>query len=275
MTRNSDNRRRAFADVVTVDAWHQTFEGTKKVDLHADVVFGIARVGGESTSPVRFRLKVRRAEVVLVIPDSEPVGVDKPSVSRDSPDIRTRVKETIKKSSSSGAGAHFAADISTDKFDGTIGIAAKADTNVSTEQKIERSGDRPRMHVRQSLTPDGHYRWIIESSEGSHLDGRPWDPTHSPRLKLVDRRKESGKSIPPSVRIEVLCRREDLIIEDITLKDARLWNTTKARLGFSNRMAAAESYIRNCLLEEGLLVGDMADIFSLVTLASVMAENSD
>src|SRR5882724_12023929 len=97
MTKNQNTPRRAFAEVVTVDAWHQSFGETLKVDLHADVVFGIARVGGESESPVRFRLKVRRAEVILVIPESEPVSVDKSSVSRDSPELQTRVRQTIKK----------------------------------------------------------------------------------------------------------------------------------------------------------------------------------
>ena len=64
MNSNSDNRKRAFADVVTVDAWHGSFlEGHAKVDLHVDVVFGTARVGGESQSPVRFRLSAKRAEV--------------------------------------------------------------------------------------------------------------------------------------------------------------------------------------------------------------------
>src|SRR5205823_1663756 len=86
MVTNSSNRRRAFAEIVSLDAWHEPFsEASSKVDLHADVVFETARVGGEDDSPVRFRLSMRRAEVVIVIPEWEPVGVDKASVSRDNP----------------------------------------------------------------------------------------------------------------------------------------------------------------------------------------------
>jgi hypothetical protein len=44
MSRNADNRKRAFADVVTIDAWHEGFSDNRpRVDLHADVVFGTAR----------------------------------------------------------------------------------------------------------------------------------------------------------------------------------------------------------------------------------------
>jgi hypothetical protein len=96
MNTNSDNRKRAFADVVTIDAWHESFlEDHAKVDLHVDVVFGTARIGGESQSPVRFRLSAKRAEVVVIIPDSEPVSVDRNSVSRDAPELQGHLTEVF------------------------------------------------------------------------------------------------------------------------------------------------------------------------------------
>jgi hypothetical protein len=88
MSQHHDNRRRAFADVVSIDAWHEPFDGEHgRADLHADIVFGTARVGGEAAAPVRFRLSVKRAEIVLVVPSSEPVSIDRGTVSRDSPDL--------------------------------------------------------------------------------------------------------------------------------------------------------------------------------------------
>jgi hypothetical protein len=91
VSKNFDNRRRAFADVVTIDAWHDAFDGEKaRADLHADIVFGTARVGGEPESPIRFRLSIKRAEIVLVVPPSEPITIDRSSVSRDSPDLPGR-----------------------------------------------------------------------------------------------------------------------------------------------------------------------------------------
>ena len=62
-----DNRKRALADVVTVDAWHAEFSNdAPRVDLHIDVVFGVGRIGGGESAGVRFRLSLRRAEVVVV-----------------------------------------------------------------------------------------------------------------------------------------------------------------------------------------------------------------
>lgn len=94
MRRNYDNRKRALADVVTIEPWHDDF-GKPRVNLHADVVFGTARLGGEAESPVRFRLSVKRAEVTVIVPESEPVSVDKLSVSRDSPELHGRLKEKL------------------------------------------------------------------------------------------------------------------------------------------------------------------------------------
>src|SRR2546423_71274 len=100
MSQNFDNRRRAFADVVSIDAWHPPFsDQVSRVDLHADVVFGTARIGGENESAVRFRLSVKRAEIVVVVPDSEPVGVDRSSVSRDAPEFEGRLTEIVERTS--------------------------------------------------------------------------------------------------------------------------------------------------------------------------------
>lgn len=61
------------------------------------------------------------------------------------------------------------------------------------------------------------------------------------------------------------------MVSELTLKDEALWRGASARTGFRNRMAAAESYIRDRLIEEGLQVGDMDELFSRLTLASVAA----
>ena len=62
--------------------------------------------------------------------------------------------------------------------------------------------------------------------------GRPWDAIKQPRLKLVDQRKDRTRGIPPTVRVEIKCRREDLLIEDLEIKDETLWQTAKRKVGF-------------------------------------------
>jgi hypothetical protein len=275
MSQNFDNRRRAFADVVTIDAWHDAFDGEKaRADLHADIVFGIARVGGEAESPVRFRLSIKRAEIVLVIPPTEPVKIDPSSVSRDSPDLPARVTEVVEHNSHAKAGVTAGLSISRTGVDGTLAGEAGAQTTVSTSKKLEATGTVEFMVVTQSKTADGHYRWTVQPRQSRVLQGRPWDATSKARATLVDKRRDKSKGIPPIVRVEVRCRREDLVIEDLTVKDEKLWHSIKARAGFSNRLTAAESYIRDRLEEEGFEAKNIAEMFTELTLAAVTAESS-
>ena len=275
MPQNSDNRKRAFADVVTIDGWHASFSAeTSKVDLHADVVFGYARLGGEPDAPVRFRLSIKRAEMVVVIPDFEPVSVDRSSVSRDTPERQGRLTETVERSAQAAARGNLAGSLSQSGLTGSASSEASAQATMSSSKKLEVSATVQFMIVTQSQTAEGYYRWLIEPGTARTLQGRPWDPAKQPRLKLVDRRTDPSKGIPPTVRLEVRCRREDLEIEDLEVKDESLWENVKARAGFKNRIAAAESYIRLRLLEEGLEAGNIHDPFGQLTLGSVSAEST-
>jgi hypothetical protein len=113
---------------------------------------------------------------------------------------------------------------------------------------------------------------LVEPFDGSILAGRPWDAEQMPRLKLKDLRKDRTRGIPPTVRVEVRCKREDLDIQGIEIKDGRRWSGLKSRLGILNKLAAAESYIRDRLTEEGLEVKNISDPFGQLTLASATAE---
>jgi hypothetical protein len=275
VSQNHDNRRRAFADVVSIDAWHEPFDGeSTRVDLHADIVFGQARVGGESDAPVTFRLSIKRAEIVLVVPASEPVRVDRSSVSRDSPDLPGKLTEVIEQKSGASAAAKAAVSIGKGGADGSLSAEGQAHSSIATTRKLEIKGSVEFMVVTQSKTADGNYRWTVEPRLSRSLQGRPWDAISKPRAKLVDKRKDRTKGIPPTVRVEVRCRREDLLIEELTVKDEKIWESIKARTGFSNRMAAAESYIRDRLEEEGFEVKNIEEAFSELTLAVVTADSS-
>jgi len=274
VSQNTDNRRRAFADVVTIDAWHDEFaEGVSTADLHADVVFGTARVGGEASAPIRFRLSVKRAEVVVIVPELEPVSVDIRSVSRDAPDLEGRVTEVLERSTQANAKGQMSIRASQTALGADASAEFGAQSSLSTSKKLEMSARVQLIIVIQSKTDDGQYRWLLEPGSTTVLKGRPWDAVNQPRLKLVDNRKDRSKGIPPTVRVEVRCRREDLRIDDLEIKDEGLWQSVKERVGFRNRMAAAESYIRDRLSEEGLEVKNLEDIFGQITLGSTIAQS--
>jgi hypothetical protein len=235
MSTNFDNRRRAFADVVSIDAWHDSFDGKNaSVDLHADVVFGTARVGGESSSPIRFRLSIKRAEIVVVIPPSEPVTVNQSSVSRDSADLPAKLTEVTEHSAEAHAKGSVDGSIGPSEISASVGAEARANASISAKTKYAISAVVEFMLVTQSKTADGHYRWMVEPRRTRVLEGRPWNAVKKPRLTLVDKRKDRTRGIPPTVRVEVRCRREDLVIQDLVVKDEGLWESIKSRSGFAN-----------------------------------------
>jgi hypothetical protein len=129
------------------------------------------------------------------------------------------------------------------------------------------------MNVIQSQTSEGNYRWLLTPGNGPKLEGRPWDAVKRPRLKLIDNRPDSSKGVPPIVRVEVQCLREDLVIEGLELKDEALFEKVKNRLGFNNRMAAAVSYIRDRLRAENLEVENIDEAFARLTLGSMAAQS--
>lgn len=264
----ANNRSRVFSEVVSIDAWHKPFaDGAELVDLHADVVFLDARVGEEQESPVRFRLSIKRAQVVVVVPEHEPVAIDKWSVQRDAQEFEGRLTETLEQSASAAGEIEAGASISGPLLSARGRLAAEVQAN----KVIERSAPLRLIVALQGKSPDGHYQWTLTPQSGEVLRGKSWDPS-VPRLKLRDVRTDISRGLPPCVRLEIRCRQEDLAIDDIRLKDEGRWAKIQSRFGFLNRRAAAIAYVRQALTEEGLDVANIEDPFGRVTLASVLAQ---
>jgi hypothetical protein len=179
----------------------------------------------------------------------------------------------IEQTAQANAKGSAKAAISSSSVTTTASIEAGIQASVSESEKIEVSANIHFLTVTQSKTAEDEYRWSIEPRTNEILQGRPWDANKNPRLKIIDSRKDRTKGIPPTVRVEVRCRREDLQIASIEVKDENLWGSLKSRAGFRNRLAAAESYIRSQLAKEGLEVRDFSDIFGTVTLASTTAQS--
>jgi hypothetical protein len=272
MSFNSDNRQRIFAEVVSIQAWHNSFNSkVSKADLLVDVVFGEARIGGELVSPIRFKLELRCAELIVVVPETEPVSVDLSSVSRDAPLRKGRLTETVEHSRKADIKGGSSVSAGAAGISASAKVEADAQAHIQTRTKRAISSDLQTMEVTQSLTPDGQYRWLLKPVTGQSLQGRPWRASKHPRLKLIDKRKDRSKGIPPTVHVEIRCRREDLLIRDIEMKDENLFKSIRSKAGFGNKIAAAESYIRDRLAAEGLEVQNIRDPFGRVTLASVTA----
>lgn len=92
---DSNRKRQALDEVVTLEARHEQFTASRKaVDLHVDVVFTTGRIGAEEDSNVRFRIRLRRAEVVVVVPAREPGAVDGRTVRREARKLKATYSES-------------------------------------------------------------------------------------------------------------------------------------------------------------------------------------
>lgn len=271
------NQIRNLAEVVTLEAWHDRFDGGRmRADLHVNVAFSTGRIGGKATDKVRFRLMLRQAEVVIVIPPSEPAKVDPRSVRRDArirEGVATQTRETdLQGAANAGAKLKLGvngADAGLD-FGASAAASAKSATSLTVSEAIRE------MTAVHGLDEDGaSHRWSITPAIGDELVGQPWRSESEPRLTVIDTRADRDRGIPPSIRVEVRCRREDLVIADIVMADDAKWSLLQRNPLHRNRVAAAEAYLRNRLFEERLLEGaegDLSDPFARMTLAVVLAE---
>ncbi|MGH6977883.1 MAG: hypothetical protein ACRED4_01095 [Brevundimonas sp.] len=271
---NQRNRKRSLADVVGVEAWHDGFSAKSgKAKLHIDVVFGMARMGSAPSDRVQFRLALKQAEVVIVIPPGEPVGVDPASVVRDAPEVTGVLTRRSETENDTALEAGLRLGIAPTTPGGKAKLGASARRKTSQRQVLESAAKRVGLEVKHMRNGEGEHRWIIGAGLSSVLDGRPW-PSDKPRLKLVDRRAEASRALEPTVRVEVRCRREDLEITDIRFKDDARQQAFLLREGHRNRIAAAEALIRSRLLQEGLIDprADLSDDFLELTLSDTIVE---
>ena len=266
-----NNLKRVFADVVSIDAWHTPFDGERGVaSLHVDATFSTARLGGEKDSPIRFRLSLKRAELVVIVPANEPLEVIKDTVSRD----QTISSVEISRSQTTNTSAHLGVGALVNSAAPAI-AAMNASTGLGmSSQRSEAANINEKtalVLVTQSRTFDGYYRWELKPAIGAELSGRGWDASREPRMKIRDKRK-STRHLPGSARVEIRCKREDLIIDDIVLKDETLLAKLKSAASLKNKVAAVESYLRSVLTSEDLYFTDVSDPFGDICLADVMVE---
>jgi hypothetical protein len=268
-----DNRRRTLSEVVSLEAWHKPFsKAHKKVDLHVDVAFLTGRLGGEDTSEVRFVLTLRQAEIIVMVPPGEPLKIDPASVSRDGPTVAIKVAKghLVTKKTKAKAGVKAKLDSLAPSLGMTL--AGEAGIEASDQARLSIVEAVRNMRLQHTLGPDGH-RWTVSSVGDRPIEGRPWDPIKRPRLKVVDQREDREKGLSPVLKVEVRCRREDLVISGIELKEPQAtstgWFARKSRV---NGDLAAQAVIRSRLAQEGLVHGSLDDRFAVITLASVTTE---
>ena len=239
----NNNISKSLSEVVSIDAWHASFDSDGRASVHVDLSFLIGEMGSEESSEVTFKLSLRRAVLKIIIPTTEGLAVIQSSVDREQTleGVRKIIEESqVSKSGSIGFNAQLRVPAGV-SADGKVQATKASARATSTEFTSPVSG----FDIKQIVDSARNDGWEIRSTSGGALSGKVWDPVKRPRLsvkKVVESKLES------SFRVSVQCRKGDLIIEGIKLKSGIPFFSSSQ----INRMAAAKAFIRLKLIEDGL-----------------------
>ena len=263
-----NNRIQIFSELVSLEAWHMPFTTRRNsVGLHADITFSTARLGQDVDCPVRFKMRLRKATLTVVVPETEALLVDRSTVARfDASTAGVRkVRASRKLKAQTSGGIAITAGPAGLAPSANLSASGAAATELSEETTLTSKFDA--ILVRHSLDVNGSDRWHFSPASEATLVGKPWAAADTPLMKLKDGEGNGNRRVGGTVRLELSCLREDLDIFDIELKDKS--KIPLANLRSSKRLIAAEAYIRTRILSEGLPGPLMSESFALITLARV------
>ena len=87
-----------------MEAWHVEFDEAKRANLFVDIVFSVAKMGGDGAAPVKFTVRLKRAEIVVLMPVMGEFKVDPSTIARLLPGELTlqRTKTLVKEAHAAG-----------------------------------------------------------------------------------------------------------------------------------------------------------------------------
>lgn len=258
------NSSKTLKQIVSVDGWIGIFDENGEASVHADVVFREGHFGNDAASTVRFKVHIHRAEIVLCIPGDGPLRIRRSSIMRNPSgagrERRIETETTLEGEAAASAALSITA-MPTAKT--SLGVQAKAAHKV-TEARTEQITDFLEQHF---TSPDKNPAWEVQSADRKAMNGSPWNASASPRLSV----KRTTSDEQPHARIEIRCRREDLRIEGLELKDPLKQRRFSKRPDPDKNRAAAEQVIKEELARAGFFeLPDMTEDYSNVLIADVV-----
>lgn len=266
---NSTNNLRTLASVISVDGWIAEFDDASLATVHVDLVFREAAFGENSEDKVSFRIKLKRAELILRIPNGEPLSVRRETIART---VESTITEVVTTTASAAA------------IEGSVAVSAGNGCEVPLSAKAsgEASGSVSRQtlsETRQSLTNfdiqhftrESAVGWEITSRSAEPLKGSPWDATASPRFKVKRSSPRNAEGNKPTIKLEVRCRREDIEILELKAKDPAIMKRLMQRAHRDRHLVVAEQMIKDQIAKEGFLaLPDMNNPVSIIVVADML-----
>ena len=110
------------------------------------------------------------------------------------------------------------------------------------------------------------YCWEVTPRNNSALLGKIWDAVAKPRLSII-MSNAIAQSSDCEVRVIIECRRQDIEIRNIQLKDKKL--SLASLRDAKNNLVAAEAVIKKLIYEKGFDVENFSEPFAAVTITSL------
>lgn len=262
------NAGRALRQVISLDGWIASFDDTDTATVHADVVFREGRFGADENDRVRFRLALKRAEIVLLALDGEPLRVIRASISR-SPVQEEQTQQVTHEVTGEARGKAGLSVKNALNASADLSLEAEARRSITKRRELtERVAGLLEQHF---TTVDGHPAWEVCAIGSGHLTGSPWDAGEKPRLKVKRLAERNADGDKPTLRLEVRCLREDIEISDLELKEPGKQKWFSRRANRDVNLAAAEQVIKEELLSAGFLrVSDMSEKHGELIIADLI-----
>lgn len=269
----TSNSARIIQELVSLEAWYDRLAPDCDSPFHIAVAFSDARYSGTDRSPVQFRVRLKRA--VLVVECDENLSVPRKSKVRQHPKRETQVTQTDE---------FGAADQDSIESRRTVGVKANACMTPSASAQVDasdtQSASQSRSEARsvaetETLTQNiemtylsvgEEHHWDLKPIRGDHLIGHAHDG-ESCLMHLrpgIDARLEDL-----GVRVYLRCKADDFDITDIEAKKSVIEHLGID--GTERRLKMAKEVIKAKLAEADLEVVELDPKFQDVILADIVA----
>lgn len=208
---------------------------------------------------------MRLRKAVISIKVEPPLQIVKRSIARGVPD--SEIELTRYRKIREGVASSFAAKggVNVKRFWLAMTGSTKRESDVTFEEEAKVMEKVPPILVRPQPGGDQEYRWELEPSFLSTLEGQPWHAIDAPRLAV----KSREKVLDPIMKVRVTCKREDLVIDNFELKDDVIDAKLAQFVYRDMNTSAAIQYIRRVLETADLEPGALDNRFSSLILADV------
>lgn len=270
-----NNRFRGLSDLVSLDAWHgEITADNTKADLYLRLSLNKASFGGKGDDPISFDVSIKNADVIVLLPDDGAFKVPPNSVcSQPINEILVEQSDGATQSSNDSSGLEVGVAKLNINTGATFTDTTETSTTTTTKLKpVSKSWKKIQ----------GNHAWRISPINNNGFDehevwrGEADDPLLTLKDARTDERilSDTNTNIQPVVNIQIVCTREQLVISNLSPTKSTFIDKISKNSKYQQdvRMAAAESYLKDLLIEQGFNQLDMTNKNVSIVLADCPAE---